>query len=59
MKQQAALIGEEVESLYLNGPYGGGGARKKITESIGVVSSLISRDQVKPEVYYRKCEIQL
>jgi hypothetical protein len=53
-KQLAGLIGEEVESLYLNGPAGGGGARKKVTESIGVVSTFISRDQVKAQVYFKE-----
>ena len=27
-RQKAALIGEEVEALFTNGPAGGGGARK-------------------------------
>lgn len=53
-KQQAELIGEEVESLYLNGPAGGGAARKKVTESIGVVSSLIPREEVETKVYYKE-----
>ncbi|WP_257346663.1 acyclic terpene utilization AtuA family protein [Pseudalkalibacillus decolorationis] len=46
----ARLIGEEVEALYTNGPAGGGGARKRVTESIGVVSSFISREWIKPNV---------
>lgn len=53
-KQQAELIGEEVEALYLNGPAGGGAARKKVTESIGVISSFIPRDQVEAKVYYKE-----
>lgn len=55
-KPLAELIGEEVESLYLNGPAGGGGARKKVTESIGVVSSFIPRDQIKTKVSYKECK---
>ncbi|MCP3028599.1 acyclic terpene utilization AtuA family protein [Halobacillus sp. A5] len=50
-KETASLIGEEVEALYLNGPAAGGGARKKVTESIGVLSTLIDRKKVKPEIY--------
>lgn len=50
VKEVAASIGEEVESLYLNGPSGGGGARKKVTESIGVVSTFISRGQIKTTI---------
>ncbi|SDI34550.1 Protein of unknown function [Alteribacillus persepolensis] len=47
----AALVGEEVEALYLNGPAAGGGVRKKVTESIGVLSTLINREQVTSKVY--------
>ncbi|GAB4040422.1 acyclic terpene utilization AtuA family protein [Spirosoma gilvum] len=48
--QQAALVGEEVEALYTNGPAGGGGARKYIHEVVGIVSTLIDRHQVIPHV---------
>ncbi|MFJ5768378.1 acyclic terpene utilization AtuA family protein [Psychrobacillus sp. NPDC093180] len=44
---EAAIIGEEVEALYTNGPAGGGGARKVVNEVIGVVSTFIDRDQVR------------
>lgn len=45
---QAARIGEEVESLYTNGPAGGGGVRKYVSEILGIVSTLINRDEIKP-----------
>ncbi len=45
-----ASIGEEVEALCTNGPAGGGGARKTVTEQIGIVSCLIARDKVRPQV---------
>ncbi|WP_080056468.1 acyclic terpene utilization AtuA family protein [Spirosoma aerolatum] len=48
--QQAALVGEEVEALYTNGPAGGGGARKYTHEVVGIVSTLIDRNQVVPNV---------
>ncbi|WP_128544312.1 acyclic terpene utilization AtuA family protein [Larkinella soli] len=48
--QQAALIGEEVEALYTNGPAGGGGARKYVHEVVGIVSTLIGRHQIIPQV---------
>lgn len=48
--EDAALIGEEVEALYTNGPAGGGGARKYVNEVIGVVSTLIDRNNVSPHV---------
>lgn len=48
--EQAGIVGEEVEALYLNGPAGGGGARKLVTEQIGIVSTLIDRSEVSPQV---------
>ena len=46
----AARVGREVEALYTNGPAGGGGARQSVREIIGVVSTLIGRDRVRPTV---------
>lgn len=46
----AALIGEEVEALYTNGPAGGGGVRKYVNEVIGIVSTLIDRKDLKPQI---------
>ena len=48
--EQAAIVGEEVEALYTNGPAGGGGARRNVVEQVGIVSALIARDQVTPSV---------
>ncbi len=48
--EQAALVGEEVEALYTNGPAGGGGARKYVHDVVGIVSTLIDRTQVNPAV---------
>lgn len=48
--QQAALIGEEVEALYTNGPAGGGGARKYVHELVGIVSTLMDRHRLTPQV---------
>lgn len=50
--QQAHAIGWEVESLYTNGPAGGGGARHTVTEVLEVRSCLLSRDLVRPSVTY-------
>jgi hypothetical protein len=44
-KEVASRVGEEVEALYTNGPYGGGGARKYVHEQVGIVSCLIPRDR--------------
>jgi hypothetical protein len=57
-REKAALIGEEVEALWTNGPAGGGGARKYVHEQVGIVSALIAREKVKTEVTVRewRCE---
>lgn len=47
---EAALIGEEVEALYTNGPAGGGGARKYVHEVVGIVSTLIPREKITSAV---------
>jgi hypothetical protein len=49
-QKSAALIGEEVEALYTNGPAGGGGARKSVRELLGVVSVLTERSKVKTHI---------
>ena len=46
----AARIGEEVETLYTNGPAGGGGAWKSAREVIAVASTLISESAVRPAI---------
>jgi hypothetical protein len=48
--KQAALVGEEVEALYTNGPAAGGGARKYVHEVVGIVSTLINRHLPEPHV---------
>jgi len=45
-------VGDEVESLYTNGPAGGGGVRVHIAEVIGIASTLIPRAAVKPAVTF-------
>jgi len=50
--REAMRIGNEVETLYTNGPAGGGGAWKFAREVIAVVSTLIDRQQVRPVVSY-------
>ncbi|HEY8245139.1 MAG: acyclic terpene utilization AtuA family protein [Vicinamibacteria bacterium] len=47
-REAAALVGDEVEALYTNGPAGGGGTRKAVTEQIGIVSALLDRARVHP-----------
>lgn len=49
-QSEAALVGEEVEALYTNGPAGGGGVRKYVNEVIGIASVLVDRNKVLPKV---------
>jgi Acyclic terpene utilisation family protein AtuA len=49
-REAAERIGEEVEALYTNGPAGGGGARKYVTEVVGIVSCLLPREFVSSKV---------
>ncbi|HEY2607360.1 MAG TPA: acyclic terpene utilization AtuA family protein, partial [Paraburkholderia sp.] len=45
---QAVKIGNEVETLYTNGPAGGGGVTKSAREVVAVQSVLLPREHVKP-----------
>ncbi|SAL45859.1 ABC transporter substrate-binding protein [Caballeronia cordobensis] len=46
--KEAARIGNEVETLYTNGPAGGGGVTKATREVIAVQSVLLEREHVNP-----------
>lgn len=48
--ETAQRIGEEVESLYTNGPAGGGGARKFAEPVVAIASAFIDRSAVAPVV---------
>lgn len=50
--KDAIRIGNEVETLWLNGPAGGGGAWKSARQVIAVVSTLFPRSDVKTSVTY-------
>lgn len=50
-EEEAEIVGWEVESLYTNGPAGGGGARKSHSEILSIRSCLIPRDLVPTEVH--------
>ena len=47
---EAERIGNEVETLYTNGPAGGGGAAKSSREVLAVQSVLLPRELVRPTV---------
>ena len=50
--QEAVRIGNEVETLYTNGPAGGGGAWKSAREVVAMVSVIVPASLVKHSVDY-------
>ncbi|AUG55766.1 acyclic terpene utilization AtuA family protein [Thalassospira marina] len=50
----AKRIGEEVESLYLNGPAAGGGVTQSARQIVGIVSGLIDQSRVTPTITFLK-----
>ena len=49
-QEMAEEIGREVEALLTNGPAGGGGARKYVQETVGIVSALLPRTKIAHQV---------
>ncbi len=50
--REAVRIGNEVETLYTNGPAAGGGAFKSAREVVAVASVLLPRERVKPSIRF-------
>ncbi|MGE8143700.1 acyclic terpene utilization AtuA family protein [Pseudomonas frederiksbergensis] len=50
-RAEAVRIGNEVETLYTNGPYGGGGASKAVRQVVAVASLLLPRDAVTLQIH--------
>ena len=50
--REAVRIGNEVETLYTNGPAGGGGATKSAREVVAVASVLLPRELAVPRVQF-------
>jgi hypothetical protein len=50
--REAVRIGNEVETLYTNGPAGGGGAFKSARDVVAVASVLLPRQLAKPQVQF-------
>ena len=46
----AVRVGNEVETLYTNGPSGGGGASKSVRQVVAVASLLLARNAVNPRI---------
>ncbi len=49
-RHEAVRVGNEVETLYTNGPSGGGGASKSVRQVVAVASLLLPRDAVNPRI---------
>ncbi|PFG70412.1 uncharacterized protein DUF1446 [Pseudomonas poae] len=49
-RSEAVRVGNEVETLYTNGPSGGGGASKSVRQVVAVASLLLPRDAVNPRI---------
>lgn len=54
-RSNASLIGNEVEALYTNGPAGGAGAVKKVSEIVSICSIFIPRNI--PQIYVTYKEV--
>jgi Acyclic terpene utilisation family protein AtuA len=50
--REAVRIGNEVETLYTNGPAAGGGAFKSARDVVAVGSVLLPRELVKPSIHF-------
>lgn len=50
--KEAIRIGNEVETLYTNGPAGGGGATKSAKKVVAMVSALVPRSLVNYKLHY-------
>lgn len=53
-KVDAIKVGNEVETLYTNGPAGGGGATKSVSEIISVASILIPKEEITSHVVIKE-----
>lgn len=51
-RADAVKVGNEVETLYTNGPAGGGGVNKSVKEILAMDSTLLARSLVTPAVNY-------
>lgn len=47
----ARRVGHEVTALWLNGPAGGGGARRSVRRDVGIASVTVSRDLVETRLH--------
>lgn len=53
-KEDAVKVVNEVETLYTNGPAGGGGATKKVSEIVSVASILVPKKDIEVDVVFKE-----
>lgn len=53
-KEEAVRVANEVETLYTNGPAGGGGATKKVSEVVSVASILVPKKDIVVDVVLKE-----
>ena len=53
-REAAKKVVDEVETLYTNGPSGGGGVSKAIEEVVSICSIFIPRDDIQIKVIYEE-----
>ena len=53
---EAEVVGNEVETLYTNGPAGGGGVRKYARQVLGIQSAYVAREAVETLVIIEEVE---
>lgn len=51
-RSEAIKVGNEIETLYTNGPAGGGGVNKSVKEILAMDSTLLARSLVIPTINY-------
>lgn len=54
-REAAQALANEVETLYTNGPAGGGGATRQVREVLAVASVLLPRELAVPRVHLEVC----
>lgn len=55
-KQDAQRLANEVETLYTNGPAGGGGATKRVEEIISIASILVPKNDIVTNIHFQKIQ---
>ncbi|MGC7841030.1 acyclic terpene utilization AtuA family protein [Pseudomonas sp. L7] len=54
-REAAQAVANEVETLYTNGPAGGGGATRQVREVLAVASLYLPRELAQPQVHLEQC----